>query len=356
MIIRRIALIAVILALGTTIFLALGDAEVRLRPVAPRGALTDGENANIALFRKAAPSVAFIFTAEVAASMSAGPTLQARGTGSGFIWDSTGHVVTNNHVIEGADAVAVKLGSGEPMAAKVIGRAPDYDLAVLRLVDAPEGLKPVPVGRSSDLQVGQIVYAIGNPFGLARTLTTGIISALNRRLPTARGREVPGVIQTDAAINPGNSGGPLLDTAGRLIGVNTAILSGSGSSSGIGFAVPVDLVNRVVPQLIAKGRVATPGIGILAAPEELASKANIEGVIIADVVPGSSAAVAGLKGIDRQRARLGDVITHVDGKSVESVHELAQVLFEMGAGAKVRLTVVRDGKTRELTVEIMDIS
>lgn len=167
-------------------------------------------------------------------------------------------MVTNHHVVEGATRVAVRLDSGEAVPARVIGFAPNSDLAVLRLSENRAALRPIPIGTSDDLKVGQSVYAIGNPFGLTRSLSTGVISALERRLPAGSGREIAGVIQTDAAINPGNSGGPLLDSAGRLIGVNTAILSGSGSFAGIGFAVPADTVNRIVPKLIRDGRVPTP--------------------------------------------------------------------------------------------------
>ncbi len=182
--------------------------------------------------------------------------------------------------------------------ARIVGASPNYDLAVLR-VDDTRGLPPpLAIGTSDDLRVGQLVFAIGNPFGLDQSLTTGIISALKRRLPTGGGREITNVIQTDAAINPGNSGGPLLDSAGRVIGVNTAILSPSGTNAGIGFAIPIDTVNRVVPQIIARGYVPTPGIGIVAASEDAATRAGVEGVVIARTVPGSAAERAGLRGID----------------------------------------------------------
>jgi 2-alkenal reductase len=335
----------------------INAAGTKPRDPAPRGAFYSDEERDIRLFESAAPSVAYIFIAKLpkGAPQSA-EFLQPAGTGSGFVWDTLGHVITNNHVVAGADAVAVKLDQGETLPARVIGRAPDYDLAVLKLNVLPKDLRPIPLARSNNLKIGQRVYAIGNPFGLDRTLTTGIISATGRRLPTARGREVPGVIQTDAAINPGNSGGPLLDSAGRLIGVNTAILSGSGASAGVGFAVPVDLVNKVVPQLIANGRMPTPGIGIMAAPENIASQLNISGVIIAQVTPGSPAAKAGLRGIKRVIGKLGDIIVKVNGQPVDSVHDLAQALFELGVAAKATLTVIRDGKSREVEVTIGDIS
>ena len=343
--------------LGFLCCAAAQAADTKPRPISPRGPLTAEEMRDIALFSAAAPSVAYIFTAKLEEGALPLPdNLKPAGQGSGFVWDDLGHIVTNNHVIEDADAVAVKLDQGDPIPAKVIGRTPDYDLAVLQLNEVPKKLRPIPLARSANLRIGQRVYAIGNPFGLDRTLTTGIISATGRRLPTSRGREIPGVIQTDAAINPGNSGGPLLDSSGRLIGVNTAILSGSGASAGVGFAVPSDVVNKIVPQLIDKGRVPTPGIGILAVSDEIAVRSNISGVVVADVAKGSPAAKAGLRGLDRARGDLGDIIVGIDGKDVETFHDLAQALFELGVGARAKLKVMRDGKTREVTLTIGDIS
>jgi 2-alkenal reductase len=205
------------------------------------------------------------------------------------------------------------------------------------------------------LAVGQAAFAIGNPFGLDQSLTSGIISALERRLPASGGREIAGVIQTDAAINPGNSGGPLLDSSGRLIGVNTAIFSPSGANAGIGFAIPVDRVNRVVPQLIKDGRVPTPGIGIIAADEAVTVQAGISGVVIAAVAPGSPAADAGLQGIDPQSGKLGDIILAVDGTRVQKISELAERLERAGIGGSVTLSVSRDGREREVAVAVADI-
>lgn len=325
------------------------------RPVTPRGELAPIERMTSELFANVAPSVAYIFT-EVTPSSLFGAKESRGGAGSGFIWDRAGHVVTNFHVIQGASRVGVRLDTGEVIEAKVIGVAPDYDLAVVRLGVNRARLRPISIGTSADLKVGQMVFAIGNPFGLSRTLTTGIISALNRRLPTATGREIVGVIQTDAAINPGNSGGPLLDSSGRLIGVNTAIISGSGTSAGIGFAVPVDIVNWVVPQLIRRGKVPRPGIGIATADEATAARLGIVGLVIVEVVPGSAAARAGLKGIDLRAERLGDIITHVDGKPVQTIAEFATALTKAGIGNNVTLTVVRDGRERSVNVNVMDIS
>lgn len=325
------------------------------RSIAPRGQLSDREQATIELFERAAPSVTYIFTLTAEEDVL-GRRRISGGAGSGFVWDSEGHIVTNNHVVEGANKVAVALDAGEPLEAQVVGVAPNYDIAVLQLKNHSGKLIPIPLGTSRDLKVGQSVFAIGNPFALSRTLTTGVISALARRLPTESGREISDVIQTDAAINPGNSGGPLLDSSGRLIGMNTAIASGSGSSAGIGFAIPADIINRVVPQLIAHGRVATAGIGILVLQEEIAARLGSKGVVIAQVVPNSPAAAAGLIGLDRQRGRLGDVITQVNGKNVSSLAEIARELDAIGIGKRAELTVQRDGRTRKVRVEIADIS
>jgi 2-alkenal reductase len=213
----------------------------------------------------------------------------------------------------------------------------------------------IPIGASAELKVGQWVFAVGNPFGLDQTLTTGVISALKRRLPTTGGREISGVIQTDAAINPGNSGGPLLDSAGRVIGVNTAIISPSGTSAGIGFAIPVDVVNRVVPELISRGRVPSPGIGILTGNEELAARTGVEGVIIIRTTPGSPAERAGLLGVDVAAGTIGDVIVGVQGRPVRRLADLTEVLEQLKLPAKVDLTVKRGSQTRTVTVEVVDI-
>ena len=248
------------------------------------------------------------------------------------------------------------MNSGLTVGARLLGSAPDHDLAVIRLDGERIKLKPIPVGRSANLKVGQAVFAIGNPFGLSRTLTTGIISALDRRLPTAPGREIPGVIQTDAAINPGNSGGPLLDSAGRLIGVNTAILSNHGSASGIGFAVPVDAVNWIVPRLIRDGTVPRPGIGVRIAGEQVSAQWPGGGLVVAEVVPGSPAESAGIKGIDHTARRFGDVITAVDGKPVSTLADLVDAINAVGINGSVELTVMRDQASRLVRVSVVDIS
>ena len=325
------------------------------RPITPRGSLAESERTTISIFNAAAPSVVYIFT-ENAASGFFGARQARQGAGSGFLWDARGHVVTNYHVIEGARRIQVRLDSGEAIEAAYVGGAPDYDLAVIRLRRRPSDIQPLPVGTSGNLQVGQSVLAIGNPFGLARTLTTGVISALNRRLPTATGREVAGVIQTDAAINPGNSGGPLLNSSGRLIGVNTAIISGSGSSAGIGFAVPVDVVNKVVPQLIAKGKYPRPGIGIAVLDDQVAASMGVVGVVIDRVMPDSEADRAGLAGIDYRMRTLGDIIVAVEGESVADTDDFVRLLQQFEIGQSVRMQIRRGDALRDVTVTIMDIS
>ena len=284
-----------------------------------------------------------------------------RGTGSGFIWDEQGHVVTNLHVIAGAADATVQLSDGRDYPADLVGASPAHDLAVLRIsvpLNAPDA---VPIGTSADLRVGQKVFAIGNPFGLDWTLTTGIVSALDRSLPGEDGSIISHLIQTDAAINPGNSGGPLLDSAGRLIGVNTAIFSPSGASAGVGFAVPVDTVNRVIPQLIASGRYAPPSLGIEvdeALNRALMRELGLKGVAVLRVSPGSAAEQAGLRGVRiLERANQiipGDVILGLDGNSVESVAQLLSRVDDKRIGEEARLTIWREGKTLEVTVTLQN--
>jgi 2-alkenal reductase len=321
------------------------------RAVTPRADLTGRELQAAEVFQRVSPSVVAIHTVRGGRRIDE----ESGGTGSGFIWDRAGHVVTNDHVVAGAGEIVVALDDGRAMPARRVGTAPWADLAVLRLALPPDDLAPIPIGRSSDLVVGQSVLAIGNPFGLARTLTTGVVSALDRRLPTASGRIVTGVIQTDAAINPGNSGGPLVDSAGRLIGVNTAIIAPSGTFAGVGFAVPVDTVNRIVPALIRDGRAPLAGIGITTVPEELATRSGIKGVVVAGVRPGSSAAEAGLQALDA-RGQLGDVIVAAGGKAVSTVADLSLALEEVGIGNRARLTVIRNGRRQEIDVMVQDIN
>lgn len=320
------------------------------RPAAARTAFEGEEKRTTTLFAETAPSVVSVF------ARRGGIAVQTDvGTGSGFIWDAAGHIVTNNHVIARAEEIGVLLGGEQAVPARLVGTAPWADLAVVKLDTVPGGLRPIPVGRSADLLVGQSVYAIGNPFGLSRSLTTGVISALDRRLPTTDGREVAGVIQTDAAVNPGNSGGPLVDSAGRLIGVNTAILAPTGSFTGVGFAIPVDTVNRIVPELIRDGRARLPGIGIVPVPEQVANRHGIRGVVIQAVREGSGAAEAGLQGLDAD-GRIGDIIVAVNGRPVATVADLALALERSGIGNSARLTLVRGRERVDVDVKVEDIS
>jgi 2-alkenal reductase len=327
------------------------------RAVEARGSLSESERATIEVFERVSPSVVQVVAQDsgFGPGMTEGEEQQGAASGTGFIWDGAGHVVTNNHVVQNARQLAVRLSTGEVLRGEVVGTAPDYDLAVVRLRADRTLPPPVSIGTSADLKVGQIAYAIGNPFGLDQSLTSGIISALKRRMPTAAGREISNVIQTDAAINPGNSGGPLLDSAGRVIGVNTAIISPSGSSAGVGFAVPIDVVNRVVPELIRTGRVPTPGIGIVAAHEAVATRIGVEGVIVVRTVPGSPAQRAGIRGVDLNTGTVGDVIVAVNDKRVRHLSDLTDELERIGAGKSVNLTVARDGRSRTIELTIVDI-
>jgi 2-alkenal reductase len=237
----------------------------------------------------------------------------------------------------------------------VVGTSPNDDLGVIRIRNLRQLPPPIAVGSSADLKVGQAAFAIGNPFGLDQSLTSGVISALKRRLPTSGGREVANVIQTDASINPGNSGGPLLDSAGRLIGVNTAILSPSGTNAGIGFAIPVDVVNRVVPELIRTGHFPTPGIGIVAANEAAAARLGVDGIVIVRTAPGSPAEKAGLRGIDAASGTLGDVIVSAAGNKVRRLSDLTDQLERLGIGQRIQLGVQRAGRTLTVDVDVTDI-
>src|SRR3954453_1737112 len=357
----RIVIVALLLVVGVYLaqpyFDRLLFSASTSRTVEPRGALSDIERTSIELFERASPSVVQVVgarTGALDAAQSEGENGAAQ-SGTGFIWDAAGHVVTNDHVVEGAGSLAVRLASGQVLRAQLVGAAPNYDLAVIRVDNTRSLPPPIAIGSSDDLKVGQWVFAIGNPFGLDQTLTTGIISALKRRLPTSAGREITNVIQTDAAINPGNSGGPLLDSAGRVIGVNTAILSPSGTSAGIGFAIPIDSVNRVVPELIKNGRVPTPGIGIVAASEAVSTRLGIEGVIIVRTAPGSPAERAGIRGVDFSSGALGDVIVQADGKPVHRLSDLTDQIEQAGAGKSIRISLKRGSQTRDINIEIVDI-
>ena len=321
------------------------------RPITPRGPLTPDEKTNIAVFEASKGSVVYISTSErVLNYWTLSVQTVPHGTGSGFIWDSEGHVVTNLHVIADASVATVRLSDGKDYPATLIGVSRTHDIAVLQIRIPASSAVPIPIGTSHDLQVGQKVYAIGNPFGLDWTLTTGIVSALDRSLTGENGVLIQHLVQTDAAINPGNSGGPLLDSAGRLIGMNTAIYSPSGASAGVGFAVPVDTVNRVVPELITKGHYAEPSLGVQT--DENLSRAierqlGVRGAAILRVRPGGPAAQVGLRGARfgrRNAIYAGDVIIALNGKPVDSVARLLALLDDCQPGQVVKLKVWRDGK------------
>ena len=329
------------------------------RLVQPRGDLTELEKTTIALFERSSPGVVQVVVQRDRLSGAgeldpdSGPGV---GSGTGFLWDEAGNIVTNAHVASGAQRIAIRTTSGTVISGEVVGVAANYDLAVVRVFSVGSMPAPLPLGSSGDLRVGQSVFAIGNPFGLDQSLTTGVISALKRRMPTAAGREIADVIQTDAAINPGNSGGPLLDSAGRVIGVNAAIISPSGTNAGIGFAIPIDTVNRVVPELIRAGRVPTPGIGIIAANEAVAARMGRQGVIIIRTIPGSPAERAGLQGVDAAAGAIGDVIVAVDGNPVRRLSDLTDTLAEKKLSGKVELTVERAGSRRTVSLAVVDMN
>jgi S1-C subfamily serine protease len=325
-------------------------------PPKPEPDLQDEERATISLFEHASPAVVYITSLTVRRNaFSLDLTQIPQGSGSGFIWDREGHVVTNYHVIAGASGARVTLADQSTWDARLVGGAPEKDLAVLK-IDAPASkLPPLPIGRSENLRVGQSVFAIGNPFGLDQTLTTGVISALGREIQSAAGVPIRDVVQTDAAINPGNSGGPLLDSAGRLIGVNTAIYSPSGAYAGIGFAIPAHDVSWVVPDLIRYGRVQRPTLGIELAPEGFAQRLGLEGAVIYRVAPGSGAAAAGLRGLgqdSRGRVELGDVIVTLNGTAVASSGDLLLALENQKAGATVRVGLLRGNRRVEVPVRL----
>lgn len=345
------------LVAGALVPAALARPDVAPRSVTPRGPLGADELAQIELFRRLSPSVVHITTLAAQRDMFSLNVQQVpRGTGTGFVWDSDGHLVTNFHVIQGGSSAKVTLADQTSWDAELVGAFPDRDLAVLRIKAPKEKLPPIPLGSSRELQVGQRVYAIGNPFGLDQTLTTGIVSALNREIESFNSRTIRGVIQTDAAINPGNSGGPLLDSAGRLVGVNTQIASPSGASAGIGFAIPADEVNRIVPRLIKDGRFLRPAVGVTAGPPQLARALNLpKGVAIVQVQPGSPAARAGLEPFRRGRGNevvAGDVITAVNDEAVESLDDMLSLLERRAPGDRVTLSVWRAGNSRKVPVTL----
>jgi S1-C subfamily serine protease len=333
--------------------------EQPFKPVEARGALSPLEETTIEIFKRNKNAVVHITTLAAQRNpfnLSLG-TLRPEGMGSGIIWDKQGHVVTNYHVVRNADAARVTLADNSTWRTLRIASAPDNDLAVLWIGAEESRLHPISLGSAKDLQVGQSTFAIGNPFGLDHTLTRGIVSALGREIESVSGSSIQGVIQTDAPINPGNSGGPLVDSSGLLVGINTAIISPSHTFAGIGFAIPVEDVNRVATELIRHGKKVRPGLGVHVASDQVAHRLGVrKGVLIVQVLPDSPAAQAGLRGTrideDGNIAQVGDVITAVDGKAVNSVNDLFSILGEHKVGDTVTLTIRRGGRDKEVEVTL----
>ncbi|MBS0588436.1 MAG: trypsin-like peptidase domain-containing protein [Proteobacteria bacterium] len=336
-----------------------GQEHAEPRVVQARGNLAEDEKSTIELFENSRDSVVFITTRQrVMDAWTRNIFSVPSGTGSGFIWDDSGHIITNLHVVKGASEATVRLADGRDYKASLVGASPAHDIAVLKIGIGFQQPVPVPIGTSHDLKVGQKVFAIGNPFGLDWTLTTGIVSALDRSLPGGDGRTIDNLIQTDAAINPGNSGGPLLDSAGRLIGINTAIYSPSGASAGIGFAVPVDTVNRVVPQIISRGKYIRPAMGITVDSKlnnRLTQYLKVNGVVILSISPGSAADEAGLRGATltpEGNIIANDIIIAIDGKPTDSVEKLLARIDSYKVGDTITINVLRKGEKMDVPVTL----
>jgi S1-C subfamily serine protease len=335
-----------------------GSDPVAVPPPPIPNDLLDSERNTIEVFRLVSPSVVFVANAKVSRDFLFQAEEAPQGAGSGFVWDERGHIVTNYHVVHGGERFSVALADGTTYDAKLVGVEPRKDLAVLK-IDAESPLHPVQLADSHQLLVGQKVLAIGNPFGLDSTLTTGVISALGREIESIAGTRIEDVIQTDASINPGNSGGPLLDSHGRVIGITTAIFSTSGASAGIGFAVPAATIARLVPQLIQFGHVKWAGLGVQVLPDHIAAQWGILGVIVRDVLPDSAAAKAGLHSmrVDQLGNPRGfDVITRVQGQTVVRLADLVDVLDDYQPGDKVKVEYERDGETHTAEVPLGEVS
>ncbi|MFI5346856.1 MAG: S1C family serine protease [Elusimicrobiota bacterium] len=333
---------------------------VLLIAAAPAAALLPEEENTIKIFREASPSVVFVTNVALGRTMSMDEYAIPQGAGSGFVWDTKGHVVTNFHVVQGGDAFLVTFNDQTQLQAKLIGGDPTHDIAVLQVEEPTEKLRPIKVGSSDKLLVGQQTVAIGNPFGLDHTLTKGIISALGRQVVGIGGVTIRDMIQTDAAINPGNSGGPLLDSGGNLIGMNTMIFSRSGSSAGIGFAVPVSFIKRIVPQLIEYGKVIRPGIGIsiLTPGQKYYLIGDQDGVVVDQVTRGGPAAKAGVRGgrhLPGGRYSIGDVITGIDDHEIKDFDDLYNALDRYKPGDTVKVKIVRGGKKLTFPIELINI-
>ncbi len=345
-----------VVQLGQTLMWMLGTGGSPSRLMSAGTSLATDEQATIRMFSEVSPSVVHITTSTLGRDRFTMNMLEVpSGTGSGFVWDHFGHVVTNFHVIENADTANVALEDGSVWQASLVGAAPEKDLAVLKVNAPRELLKPMQVSALSDIQVGQLAFAIGNPFGLDQTLTSGLVSALGREIEAPNGRKIRDVIQTDAAINPGNSGGPSLDRSGRLIGVTTAIYSPSGTYAGIGFAIPVDHVRRFVPELIAHGKIIRPSLRINVAPHALSRRWGLRGVLVLSIERGSAVEAAGMIPTRRERngqIRLGDVIQQVNGQLTSSPEELSEVLEKHKVGETVELLLLRGNSTVRISVRL----
>lgn len=363
---RRLAPFILLLIIAVALWSLFGNKDWRSvqehaepRAVTARGDLAEDEKNTIDIFRESSPSVVYITSIALKRGLFSLNAVEIpQGTGSGFIWDTEGRIVTNYHVISDASSIRVTMTDQSAYKAVLVGADPDKDLAVLQ-VNAPSHLlKPIVVGEAENLLVGQKVFAIGNPFGLDHTITSGIISALGREINAITGRTIRGVIQTDAAINPGNSGGPLLDSAGRLIGVNTAIFSPSGAYAGIGFAVPVEEINRVVPELIKNGRMIRPGIGVTLVDERIAARLGIDGILIRDVEPDGPADRAGLRETRQNRGEiiLGDIIIGISGKPVRTFDDIRDVLESYRVGDEIELDLLRDGQSASATLRLVPVN
>lgn len=358
----KVSPIAVIVLIAIAVWLIFNPLERRLRDpdavpraITARGDLAADERNTIDIFRANSASVVYVTSIALRRGLFSLNAVEIpRGTGSGFVWDDQGRIVTNYHVISDANRIQVTMADQSTWKAALVGAAPDKDLAVLQISAPTNSLRPITIGTSTDLLVGQKVFAIGNPFGLDQTITSGIISALNREINAITGRTIRGVIQTDAAINPGNSGGPLLDSAGRLIGVNTAIYSPSGAYAGIGFAVPVDEVNRVIPELIRHGRLIKPGIGASLADERLARRLGIDGILVLNIEKGGPADKAGLRPTTQYQGELvlGDIIVAIAGREVLSYNDIRDELENFKVGDEVLISVIRDGRSIEVPIRL----
>jgi S1-C subfamily serine protease len=363
----KVLAILLLLVAGALVFTVIHDrrnaqhyTSYEPRPIAqrPDDKLGADEQATIDVFSKFSRSVVHVTSLATRRDrMTLDVTEIPQGVGSGFVWDQDGHIVTNYHVVQEGDRASVTLNNGSTYPARIVGVAPDKDIAILHIDADPKELLPLPVGQSAGLKVGQKVLAIGNPFGLDQTLTTGVISGLGREIKSVTNRPIYDVIQTDASINPGNSGGPLLDSSGRLIGINTAIYSPSGANAGIGFAVPIDTVNMIVPQLLKNGKITRPGLGINPLADAVAAQHHIEGVVIMQVSPGGAADQAGIVGAKSMGGgvELGDIIKGIDGTEIKRLVDLFKVLDAHKVGDTVDVEVENNGKRRTVKVTLQPI-